>query len=84
MRQMLYHLNHTSSSVHSGYSGDGVLLFAQASLDLDPPDLGYLHSLGWQAKLFIEMGSSKFLPWWALNCCSPDLSTPGRITDVTY
>jgi hypothetical protein len=54
---MLYHLNHASSPVPSGYSGDGVLLFAWASLDLDPPDLGHLHSLGWQAKLFIEMES---------------------------
>jgi hypothetical protein len=35
-RQELYHFSHASSPFCSGYFGDGVLLFAQASLDHDP------------------------------------------------
>jgi hypothetical protein len=47
-RQALYHLNHTSSPFCSGYFGARVLLFAQASLDYNPPILCFLLYLGWQ------------------------------------
>jgi hypothetical protein len=36
MRQVLYHLSHTSSSFRFDYFGDRVLLFAQGSLEYDP------------------------------------------------
>jgi hypothetical protein len=48
-RQVLYCLNHTSNSFFSsGYFGDMVSLFAQASLDRDPPILGFPMSLVWE------------------------------------
>jgi hypothetical protein len=40
--QALYHLSHTSSPFCSDYFGDGVLLFAQTSLDYDPHILCFL------------------------------------------
>jgi hypothetical protein len=46
MTQALYCLNHASSPLCSGYFGDRISLFAQTSLDSDPPILSFLPSLG--------------------------------------
>jgi hypothetical protein len=45
-RQAFYHLSHAFSLFCSGYLEIGVLLFAQAGMDLDPSILGFLPSLG--------------------------------------
>jgi hypothetical protein len=41
-KQALYHLRYNHSPFCSGYFGHRVLLFAQVSLDPDPPILGFL------------------------------------------
>jgi hypothetical protein len=43
---MLYSLSHSTNPFCSGYSGDMVLLFAQAGLGCDSPILGFLQLLG--------------------------------------
>jgi hypothetical protein len=48
-KQTLYCLIHTSTSFFLGYFGDGVLLSTWTGLDLNPPNLGVSHILGWQA-----------------------------------
>jgi hypothetical protein len=48
-RQALYCLSHASSPFCSGYFADSVWLFAEASLDHNPPILHFLLILIWQA-----------------------------------
>jgi hypothetical protein len=45
-KQALYHLNHTSSPLSSGYFGDGVLenYLPGLASNQDPPDLSLPHS----------------------------------------
>jgi hypothetical protein len=45
-RQAFYPLSHAYSPFCSGYFGDRVLLFAQASLDCDPPILAVAEMTG--------------------------------------
>jgi hypothetical protein len=60
----LYHLSHTSSVFLLWYFGDRVLLFAQVSLDHDPPILLIPLLLGWQACTTMP---SFFLLRWCLT-----------------
>jgi hypothetical protein len=81
-RQALYHLSLASSHFCSGYFGDKVLLFVQASLYQEPPILCFLLWQGWQ--IYTTMPS--FHPWnrvsqtfWPELACNgdpPDLSLP--------
>jgi hypothetical protein len=64
-RQMLYLLSHIFGPFCSSYLGDWVLLFVQASLELDPPILWFLSS-SWDYRLVppcppfsVEMGVSQ-------------------------
>jgi hypothetical protein len=47
MKQVLYCLSHASNPFCSGYFGNSVLLFAQASLDHDPifPGMTGVHTM---------------------------------------
>jgi hypothetical protein len=66
-KQALYHLRYNHSPFCSGYFGHRVLLFAQVSLDPDPPILGFLLLPGWQAhasmpSFWLTQGLSNFYP----------------------
>jgi hypothetical protein len=72
----------------SGYSR--VLLFAQVGLDCNPSILHFPPSLGWQAHVTspiffpLRWGVTNCSVWNDLNCNSPDLSLPSRITGISY
>jgi hypothetical protein len=77
---VLYHLSHTSSLFCPGYFGTRISLFAQASLDQDPPVLAALHSWGdrrvppCSAFFCWGRGLKNFLPSLASNHDPPGLS----------
>jgi hypothetical protein len=79
-RKVHYCLSHTFSPFFCGCFGDRVSLFAQASLDSDPPILCFLMLLSWQAGIihpaffYSDRVSQTFLPRLAWDHNLPDLS----------
>jgi hypothetical protein len=89
-RKVLYHLSNSASPFCSGYFGDRGSLFAQASLDGDPPSLGFpsagMIGMHRHTQHFFSVESHKlFCPGWTeTKAFLISASQEARITCVSH